>query len=110
MLSETVGAPEDALAILLLPAYDTLSPRQKRGSACVWEDGVALSPATAVDLGERHDTDGTTLFPRACKACTQRQAMRALQDHSGSCEQCVDDYTHCPVGLALVRLVREARR
>ncbi|MFE9476754.1 hypothetical protein [Streptomyces griseofuscus] len=40
----------------------------------------------------------------------EKKAMRALLDHSQTCEPCVDDHTRCPTGLALVRAVREARR
>jgi hypothetical protein len=100
----------NALASLPLPEFNTLSQQQVRGITCVF-DGVALSPATAVDLGEhRIRRIHVSWFPRACRPCALPRAMQALQLHSGSCEQCVDDHTQCPTGLGLVRLVREARR
>jgi len=99
----------DVLALLALPDVDDLSDEQRRGAVCVWGDS-ALSPLSAVDLGERQAGDGTSWWPRACRAHAQRHAMEALQDHSGLCEQCVDDHALCPTGLGLVRLVKETRR
>jgi hypothetical protein len=109
MSSEHALTPTiDVLGLLTLPDVDDLSEAQRRGAVCVWGDSP-LTPLSAVDLGERHD-DGTSWFPRACRPCAVGRAMNALQDHSGSCEQCVDDHTQCPTGLGLVRLVRETRR
>lgn len=99
----------DPLVLLELPDVDDLSDDQRRGTICVWGDSP-LTPLSAVDLGERQADDGTSWFPRACRPCAVGRAMNALQDHSGSCEQCVDDHTQCPTGLGLVRLVRETRR
>lgn len=95
--------------LLPLPDLDGLTDQQTRGATCVW-DGTPLTATTAIDLGERHADDGTSWFPRACRPCTLPRAMSALQAHAGMCEPCVDDHTQCPTGLALVRLVREARR
>lgn len=100
------------LDLLPLPEFNSLSQAQTRGITCVF-DGVALSPATAVDLGARSFRrlgEQVSWFPRACRPCALRQAMDALVDHSQSCEQCVDDHNLCPTGLAWVRAVREARR
>jgi hypothetical protein len=109
MSSETVSAPVNALAFIPLPEVHALSQQQVRGITCVF-DGVALSPATAVDLGERQGSDGTGWFPRACRSCAMERSMVALQEHSGWCEQCTDDYLKCETGRGLVRAVREARR
>lgn len=102
--STTAPAP-----LLPLPGYSTLTEEQRRGATCVW-DGTPLTTPTAIDLGEQQAGDGTHWFPRACRPCTLPRAMQALQEHSGMCEPCVDDYTQCPTGVGLVRLVREARR
>lgn len=101
-----------AVAILLpVPELDGLTDQQRRGAACVWDDRHSpLTATTAIDLGEHSDAEDTTCFLRACKLCTQRRALTALQEHSGECEPCVIDYTHCPTGLGLVRLVRDTRR
>lgn len=95
--------------LLPLPDLDGLTDQQTRGATCVW-DSTPLTATTAIDLGEQQAADGTHWFPRACRPCTLPRAMRALQEHCGLCEQCVDDHTKCPTGLGLVRLVREARR
>ncbi|MFF7096430.1 hypothetical protein ACFY9A_29145 [Streptomyces rubradiris] len=108
MPSDTAGT-QPALAALPLPEYDTLTPDQARGATCVW-DGTRLTGETAVDLGPRRDEDDVVWFPRACRQCAQQQAMDALIQHTGACEQCVDDHTRCPEGSTLVRAVREARR
>ncbi|WP_037814321.1 hypothetical protein [Streptomyces sp. NRRL S-1022] len=103
--------PTAVADLLPLPDLNGLTAEQRRGAACLW-DGThsPLKATTAIDLGEHQDSDATTLFLRACKACTQRYALAELQDHSAKCEPCVIDHTQCPTGLALVRLVRDARR
>lgn len=100
------------LSLLLFPSLDELSEEQVRGTACVW-DGIPLSTATAVDLGERKVKllDGAiSMFPRGCRPCTAKAAHKALLAHAGSCEQCVDDAGSCETGQALIRISREARR
>jgi hypothetical protein len=104
-MSESTGTASRAA----LPLPDDLNAFQRRGASCAWCKKV-VTALTAVDLGEQSDEDGTVLFPRGCKKCTEPRAMRALLDHTGSCEQCVDDHTGCETGLSLVRLIREARR
>jgi hypothetical protein len=102
--------PTAVANLLPLPDLTGLTDQQQRGSACTFDGRhTSLTATTAVDLGEQ-TTGGITLFLRACKACTQAQALHTLQTHSGTCEQCVDDYTQCPTGVGLVRLVRETRR
>ncbi|MES9522483.1 hypothetical protein [Streptomyces capoamus] len=108
MPSDTASAI-NPLAALPLPELGALTPEQARGATCVW-DGAPLTAETAVNLGERQDAEGTSLFPRACRPCALKQAMDALVAHGQSCEQCVDDSNLCPDGRGLVRAVREARR
>ncbi|MFE7954359.1 hypothetical protein [Streptomyces sp. NPDC057413] len=98
--------------LLPLPTLDGLTDLQVRGYTCIW-CGVMLTPATAVNLGERrHRRLGGcySTYPRGCCSCTADRAHRALLDHGGSCEQCVDDGALCPTGRALYRLVRQGRR
>lgn len=101
-----------ALELLELPALDTLTERQVRGQTCVW-DAAQLHGRAAVDLG-KHETKraGSPVlwFPRGCPRCVADAALRALHAHAPSCEQCVDDAERCPDGVALRRLMREARR
>lgn len=103
------SSPVRPLDGLELPPRDGLTEQQARGAACIW-DGTPVTTTTAIDFGEQQAADGTHWFPRACRPCTLPRAMQALQYHSGMCEPCVDDFAQCPTGLALVRLVREARR
>ncbi|MGX9921803.1 hypothetical protein ACWIG4_18335 [Streptomyces sp. NPDC002248] len=53
-----------------LPCPGSLTPRQVRGTACVW-CGTPLDPGRDdVDLGARRDHAlGITWFPRACTNC-----------------------------------------
>ncbi|MFI2761438.1 hypothetical protein ACH5A3_21590 [Streptomyces echinatus] len=98
-------------SLLPLPDLDGLTAEQRRGAACVFDGRHSgLTTMTAIDLGEHRDSEGATLFLRACKACTQRHALAVLQDHSAHCEPCAIDHTQCPTGLGLVRLVRDTRR
>lgn len=110
-MSTAVSA--DVLALLTLPALDGLSERQLRGAACVW-NGVALSPATAVDLGAHtaaRADDPAPRYLRACRHCVAHQAHRALLDHGSTCELCALHETagQCAIGRGLYRLVREYR-
>jgi hypothetical protein len=109
-------APHDtsaaALKLLELPSLDGLTDLQVRGYTCIW-CGIMLTSATAVNLGERRHKrlDGHySTYPRGCRSCTADRAHRALLDHGGSCEQCVDERALCPVGRTLYRLVRDGRR
>lgn len=105
------SAPVDARVILPLPPLAGLSEYQVRGITCVW-DGIALTPATAVDLGPRrirHLDGSMRWFPRGCRNCTQAAALRALHEHAMVCPTCDSDYPACPVGLGLNRLIRECR-
>ena len=98
-----------------LPDPAGLSEDQRRGAACAW-GGEHLTIETAVDLGEhvaptRQDCPdlGERWYPRGCRPHLATAANRALQDHVGACEQCVDDVGQCLTGMALTRLMREAR-
>lgn len=98
--------------VLGLPALDTLTEQQVRGQACVW-DGVPLAGVAAVDLGEHSASragSAVRWFPRGCPRCVAAAALRALHEHAPTCEQCVDDSSRCDDGLALRRLMRDARR
>jgi hypothetical protein len=102
----------DALSLLPLPGVADMSQEQVRGSACAW-CSTPLTTASAVDLGERplRRLDGAvTMFPRSCLPCSGTKAMSALQVHTAACEQCVDDVSCCGIGMALLRMMREARR
>lgn len=102
--------PTAVADLLPVPSLDGLTDQQRRGAACVWNDSHhPLTATTAIDLGERQDSDGT-LFLRGCKACAQSLVMAALHKHTNTCEQCVDNYQECETGRSLVRLVRETRR
>ncbi|TWV56313.1 hypothetical protein FRZ03_04205 [Streptomyces misionensis] len=100
------------LALLPVLPYNTLTERQARGLAWAW-DGEDLTTIGPLDLGERsirRIDSRTSWFPRACRRCAEREALKAVVEHGQSCEQCVDDHTRCPTGLRLVRTVRAARR
>ncbi|MDH6628755.1 hypothetical protein M2271_006588 [Streptomyces sp. LBL] len=106
--ASTTASP---LLLLPLPALDGLSQEQVRGAACIW-CGVRLVTTTAVDLGERRHRrlDGVySTFPRACRGCAGEAAVRALRDHAGQCEQCVDDASLCEIRTALEPIAREGR-
>jgi hypothetical protein len=106
----------EALALLALPALDTLTDDQTRGAVCVWDRNEdRLTAETAVDLGERMDPlPGTSSpmrwFPQACQHHTGQAAIRALHEHAPMCEPCVDNAANCKTGRALNRLRRDAQR
>ncbi|MFF3330902.1 hypothetical protein ACFYWX_15265 [Streptomyces sp. NPDC002888] len=107
------GIAPEALALLALPALDTLTEDQSRGRTCVWGD-EDLTAETAVDLGERViQPDGSTppvrWFPRGCRGCVAKRALDALFDHAPQCEPCVQEPSECAVGRGLARLVRGFR-
>ncbi|MFF2511684.1 hypothetical protein [Streptomyces sp. NPDC058086] len=106
------GTAIDVLELLALPGLAKLTEQQVRGTTCVW-DGVPLTSATAVDLGERAASRAgqpVRWFPRGCHPCTSKAALQALHKHAPTCEQCVDEAALCEVGRGLNRLMREARR
>lgn len=107
MTSSTISS--DALALLQLPAYDGLSRAQQRGAECVC-CAIVLTPATAISLGSRTFSGPYEWYPRGCGPCVEVEASRALDDHTGCCEQCGDDAGLCDIGVELRRLGREGRR
>ncbi|MEV7088583.1 hypothetical protein AB0O07_22305 [Streptomyces sp. NPDC093085] len=102
------GIPAAALEALAAPDLDRLGEAKARGAECVWCP-TRLTGDTAVDLGERKSIEGWLLFPRACPSCTATAARRALLDHRGRCEQCVDDAAQCLLGSGLYGLMRTCR-
>lgn len=110
MLMSTREIP--ALELLAPPSLDGLSEQQVRGITCVW-GGETLSAATAVDLGVREGRrvgQPFSWYPRACRDCVQREALRTLHVHAPTCTQCVHDAARCETGVALRRLMRHYRR
>lgn len=104
-------APDEIRLMLPLPSIGGLSEQQVRGMTCVW-DGIALTPATAVDLGPRrirHLDGHRQWFPRGCHSCTESAALRRLHEHAMTCPTCDSDYPACPIGLGLNRMIRECR-
>lgn len=100
MPSDTAAA--EALALLPLPAIAELSEQQVRGITCVW-DGIALTPATAVDLGARTMNrlgEKRQWYPRACRQCIHR----AFLDHVDGCATCKADAACCELGAAMRRV------
>ncbi|PWI08395.1 hypothetical protein DIZ27_23025 [Streptomyces sp. NWU339] len=96
------------IAALELPALDGLTEAQVRGAVCVW-DGIALTLATAVNLGPRKKKrpgGSFDWFPRGCKRCAGQRAYKLLLTHAPACERCKTDPT-CPVAVAAQRLIRE---
>ncbi|MEV7087728.1 hypothetical protein AB0O07_17800 [Streptomyces sp. NPDC093085] len=96
------------LKALVLPQLDLLAPEKARGAECVWCP-ARLSGDAVVDLGGRESGRGWWVFPRACPPCAGVAAHRALLDHRGRCEQCVDEAAECPAGHGLHRLIRACR-
>ncbi|WP_193515097.1 hypothetical protein, partial [Streptomyces griseoloalbus] len=93
---------------IILPPLDGLAEAQVRGMTCVW-DGIALTPATAVDLGpirKKHLGREYQWFPRGCKRCVGEKAYNALFLHSRECAECWRG-PNCPFAIAANRLMRE---
>ncbi|MEU2598442.1 hypothetical protein ABZ669_14625 [Streptomyces hirsutus] len=104
----TQTARDRVIAALTLPALDGLTEAQVRGAVCVW-DGIALTPATAVNLGprkKRRPGGEYQWFPRGCRRCVARRAYRFLFDHAPACEHCRKTST-CPIAVEVRRLMRE---
>lgn len=101
----------NVLDLLAIPGIAGLSEHQVRGMACVW-DGIALTPATAVDLGVHSASragEPVSWYPRACRSCTSRAAYRALLDHAHGCRTCKDSAPGCDQGHALQQLTKHGR-
>jgi hypothetical protein len=96
----------DAVGMLPVPRAAGLAPERVDGSRCVW-----CGQGPAVDLGPRISPVGGTLqrwTPRACRACTGREAVRVHRIHIGTCARC-SHRDYCPDGHALHRLGMECR-
>jgi hypothetical protein len=96
----------EAAALLPLPDMARMSDAQFRGAACAW-CAVVLAPATAVDLGPRRIRllDGhITARPRGCRACVAEHLPAVLENHAGTCEQCVNAPGVCETARALRHL------
>jgi hypothetical protein len=104
-----VDIPAELLPLIPLPPLEVLSDARARGAECVW-GGEPLSTATAIDLGEREETDGGHWFPRACRPCARRAVLVARNEHPGLCEQCADDSIICKTLRSLRALALELRR
>lgn len=102
----------DVLAELPLPPVSRLADGQVRGAACVWCT-IALTGETAIDLGTRNDSFAGVAahwFPRSCRDCLKEAALQEYGDHTGTCEQCIDDPSLCETRRALRRLALDGRR
>ncbi|TGZ14765.1 hypothetical protein DV517_62480 [Streptomyces sp. S816] len=87
-------------ALVIPPARRTEGPGP-HWRVCPGDDGWLTDPdALAAAIGD-------AFGPRIGE---EKNAMRALLEHSQTCEPCVDDHTRCPEGSRLVRAVREAGR
>jgi hypothetical protein len=111
MQAETHTSQDSVLDLLAIPGIAGLSEHQVRGMACVW-DGIALTPATAVDLGMHSANragEPVSWYPRGCRGCTSRAAYRALLDHTQDCRTCKDSAPGCDQGHALQQLAKQGR-
>lgn len=100
-----------ALALLTFPALDTLTGRQVRGTACVWDERHTLTAGIAVSLGVMEASragEPVKWYPRACRDCTFRAANEQLHAHCTS-GNCPND-GQCPMCKGLNRVIREYRR
>lgn len=102
----------DALALLTLPPLDTLTGRQVRGTACVWDERHTLTAGIAVGLGVMEASRAgapVTWYPRACRDCTFRAAAEQLHTHATGGD-CPDDMDRCAICRGLNRVIREYGR
>ncbi|MET8955223.1 hypothetical protein ACWEO4_32000 [Streptomyces sp. NPDC004393] len=109
--TEAPGGLASIAALLPLPEHNSLSEEQVRGAECVWGCGKTLTAETAVELPERRIRNLDTYidtFPRGCRPCTGRRALKALYNHCPVCEQCVDNVAECEIGRTLRRFTRGA--
>lgn len=103
-------ATVDALALLPIPTLDGLSEQQLVGNVCVW-GGETLTGETAIRLNTRK-LDDRLVFPRGCRSCVSRAAMRVLFTHSTGTDACQACQTEpaCETGRALARVIRLGQR
>ncbi|MFG3154211.1 hypothetical protein ACGF7W_19455 [Streptomyces sp. NPDC048219] len=120
-MTTTSTVPPGALEALALPGLDALTDAQTRGADCIW-CRTPLTADMAVDFGEvqsplsgTSSQHGMRWYPRACPACAQPRAHRALWDHAPGCDDCraapaAGERGTCEISRGLYRLVRECRR
>lgn len=109
MAPDQTVSSRPAAAALELPSFNSLSSQQVRGYVCVW-GGEGLLSGPAVGLGTRtFNRLGTRVdwFPRGCPRCVHEAAIRAIREHTGTCEQCVDNTAACDTRRALEALAEE---
>jgi hypothetical protein len=90
----------NATEMLPVPRAAGLTRDQVEGKVCVWCGG---SPDDHIDLGPRISVVRGKLqrwFPRACQACTGRNAIRVYRLHIGTCARC-SHRDYCPDSAAL---------
>ncbi|MFF4839258.1 hypothetical protein ACFY2G_04245 [Streptomyces collinus] len=99
------------MSMLTVPDMGVLSDRQRRGATCVWCP-EQLTADTAIDLGHRRlvlDGEPTTCFPRACRRCARRAAIREARVHPQDCAQCAVEPADCRNLAAITRLAADGR-
>lgn len=95
-----------ATEMLPVPRAAGLAAERVAGSRCVW-----CGKGPAVDLGPRISPIGGTLqqwTPRACRACTGREATRVYDLHVTTCARCTH-HDYCPDAHALHTLAVECQ-
>jgi len=93
-----------AVKMLPLPRVPDLGKEWRNGILCVWCGGaptVALGQRTGVVQGV-----STEFFPRGCRPCVTREAMRVARIHARSCDRCNRTRQECPDSRTLHRLAR----
>ncbi|MFI2432003.1 hypothetical protein [Streptomyces sp. NPDC018693] len=102
-MSITMEITPEVLAVLGLPARETLDDEQQRGAACVWCNHE-LNAESAIDLGEQAPPD--RWFPRACRPCVGVRAWPGVLSHAMACTStCGGQSGHlCDTGRLLYRL------
>ena len=99
------------MSMLTLPDMNALDTDQRRGAVCIWCP-APLTAETAIDLGPRRlevDGEPTLCFPRACRACGRRAAIRESRVHPLNCRQCLKDRRDCRERESIRRLALDGR-
>jgi hypothetical protein len=93
-----------AVKMLPVPRVSDLGREWRDGILCVWcgaAPSVALGPRTGVVHGVT-----TEFFPRACRPCVTREAMRVARIHTRNCDRCTRTRQECPDSRTLYRLAQ----
>jgi len=75
-----------AVKLLPLPRVPDLGKEWREGILCVW-----CGATPTVNLGERAGVVHgvwTKFFPRACRQCVAREALRVARIHTRNCDRC----------------------